>query len=69
MDNTIPGFGVFSLRCGVKALHMDSSQYGFTGGLGIKMYYLGNRSLSIDYAYKTIGILGDIHVYTVGISF
>jgi hypothetical protein len=69
MDNTIPGFGVFSLRGGVKALYMDSSQYGFTGGLGIKMYYLGNRSLSIDYAYKTIGILGDIHVYTVGISF
>ena len=69
MDNTIPGFGVVSLRCGVKALYMDSSQYGFTGGLGIKMYYLGNRSLSIDYAYKTIGILGDIHVYTVGISF
>ena len=69
MDNTIPGFGVFSLKGGVKALYMDSGQYGYTGGLGLKMFYLGNRSLSVDYAFKSMGILGDVHVYTVGFSF
>ena len=69
IDNTIPGFGVFSLKGGVKALYMDSGQYGYTGGLGLKMFYLGNRSLSVDYAFKSMGILGDVHVYTVGFSF
>ena len=69
VDNTIPGFGVFSLKGGMKALYMDSSQYGYTGGLGLKMFYLGNRSLSVDYAFKSMGILGDVHVYTVGLSF
>ena len=69
VDNTIPGFGVFSLKAGMKALYMDSSQYGYTGGLGLKMFYLGNRSLSVDYAFKSMGILGDVHVYTVGVSF
>jgi hypothetical protein len=69
VDNTIPGFGLFSLKAGMKALYMDSSQYGYTGGLGLKMFYLGNRSLSVDYAFKSMGILGDVHVYTVGLSF
>ena len=69
MDNNIPGFGIFSLRGGVKALYMDSPQYGYTGGLGLEMFYVGNRSLSIDYAYKSMGILGDVHAYTVGFSF
>jgi len=69
MDNTIPGFGVFSLKGGIKALFMDSHHYGYTAGLGLKMFYLGNRSLSVDYAFKSMGILGDVHVYTVGFSF
>ena len=69
IDNTIPGFGVFSLKGGMKALYMDSRQYGYTAGLGLKMFYLGNRSLSVDYAFKGMGILGDVHVYTVGFSF
>lgn len=69
IDNTIPGFGVFSLKGGMKALYMDSREYGYTAGLGLKMFYLGNRSLSVDYAFKGMGILGDVHVYTVGFSF
>ena len=69
IDNTIPGFGVFRLKGGMKALYMDSRQYGYTAGLGLKMFYLGNRSLSVDYAFKGMGILGDVHVYTVGFSF
>ena len=68
-DYTIPGFAVFSIKGGLKALFMDSPQYGATSGLGVEMYYLGNRSISIDYAFKSIGILGDVHMYTVGFSF
>ena len=69
MDYTVPGFGVFSLKGGLKALFMDSPQYGATSGLGVEMYYFGNRSISIDYAFKSIGVLGDVHVYTIGFSF
>ena len=69
MDNTIAGFGVFSLRGGMKAIYMDSPQYGYTGGIGFEILYLGNRSISIDYAYKSMGILGDVHAYTVGFTF
>ena len=69
MNNTIPG-GVFSLKGGIKALYMDSREYGYTAGLGLKMFYLGNQSLSVDYAFKGMGILGDIKAYaTVGFLF
>ena len=69
IDNKIPGFGVLSFRGGMKAIFMDSPQYGATGGFGLKMNYLGNRSIQIDYAFKDIGILGNMHAYTIGLSF
>jgi len=69
IDNKIPGFGIFSFRGGLKALFMDSPQYGSTAGFGLKMNYLGNKSVQIDYAYKDIGILGNMHAYTIGFSF
>jgi hypothetical protein len=48
---------------------MDNPEYGYTAGLGLKMFYLGNKFISIDYAYKAIGLLGNVHVYTLGFSF
>ena len=68
-DYTIPGVAVLSVKGGMKALFMDSPQYGATTGVGVEMFYLGNRSVSVDYAFKSIGILGDVHMYTVGFSF
>ena len=47
----------------------DNSDIGFTVGVGAKLFYLGNKSLSIDYTYKTMGILGNVQMYTVGLSF
>ena len=35
----------------------------------LKINYLGNKSIQIDYAYKDIGILGNMHAYTIGFSF
>ena len=69
VDNTIPGFGVFSLRVGLKDLFMDTPQYGTTAVFGIQVNYLGNQSINVDYAYMDIGILGNMHAYTIGISF
>jgi len=80
MRNKIPGFGEFSITGGIKALYMDktgvealyssqNAKYRATGGVGVKLNYLGNRSLTIDYAYKSMGILGNVNAITIGISF
>ena len=69
LDNNIPGVGVFSIRGGVKAIYMDNPEYGYTAGLGLKMFYLGNKFISVDYGYKAIGLLGNVHVYSFGFSF
>jgi len=73
LDNKIPGFGEVSIRAGMKngmnSLTKDNNDLGFTAGVGCKLFYLGNRSLSIDYTYKTMGIFGNIQMYTVGLSF
>ena len=73
LDNKIPGFGVVSLTMGAKtgmnSITEDGSDVGFTFGAGTKMFYLGNKSVSIDYTYKTMGILGNVQIYTVGLSF
>jgi len=73
LDYKIPGFGKVSLRQGMKngmnSLTKDNNDLGFTFGAGVEMLYLGNKSLAIDYTYKTMGIFGNIQIYTVGVSF
>jgi hypothetical protein len=66
---TIPGFGVFSLRSGYKGLYMVDSEYGWTFGFGLLFHYLNNRILKVDYAYRSIGMLGKMHAYTLSLSF
>ena len=56
-------FGSLFKKGGIKALYMDSTQFGPTVGIGIKMNYLGNRTITIDYAYKTMGLLGDVQAF------
>ena len=72
LDNKIPGFGVVSLTMGAKngmnGLTEDDNDVGLTFGAGVKMFYLGNKSISVDYTYKTMGILGNVQVYTIGVS-
>jgi hypothetical protein len=65
----IPGWGELSLRGGYKALFMDESQYGATFGGGILMYITKSSSFQVNYAYKSIGILGNMHSYELGITF
>ncbi len=72
-DNKIPGFGELSLkggfRSGMSNLNSGSNDLSFSAGAGVKMYFLRNRSIGIDYAYKMMGILGNIQTYTVSIAF
>ncbi|HPG38898.1 MAG TPA: PorV/PorQ family protein [bacterium] len=65
----IPAAGKFTLRAGYKGINMQDSQYGLTFGFGIMLYNLGNKSLKLDYSYRDIGLLGNMHTYTVGFLF
>ncbi|MBN2105400.1 PorV/PorQ family protein [bacterium] len=65
----LPGMGELFLRGGYKALFMDKSEYGATFGGGVLIYVTRTSSLQINYAYKSIGILGNMHSYELGINF
>jgi len=66
---TIPGFGILSLRSGYKGFYMIDSEYGWTFGFGLLFHYLNNRALKVDYAYRSIGMLGKMHAYTLSLTF
>jgi len=73
LDYKIPGFGQVSLtsgaKNGMKNINSDGNDFSVSFGLGAKMFYLANKSLSIDYTYKPMGILGNVQMYTIGVSF
>ena len=66
---SIAGIGVLSLRAGYKGLYMVNSQYGWSFGGGLLIYYLNNNSIKIDYAYRDVGLLGKVHAYTISLTF
>lgn len=65
----VPAFGSLYLRGGMKGIYMEDSEYGPTFGGGLLMNLMGNVGLRIDYAYKSVGLLGNFHSYTCGITF
>lgn len=65
----MPGTAKFFLRGGYKGLFLDKSQYGFAIGGGLLKYIGGNMAIKVDYGFRDIGILGNVHSYTVGILF
>jgi len=65
----VPGFGDFSLRAGYKGLFMVDSNYGPTFGGGMKFYLSSTMAVNIDYAYRSLGVLGDVHATSVGLAF
>ena len=64
-----PGFGDFALRAGYKGLFLTDNYYGPTFGGGLNFYLAPNLSANIDYAYRTLGVLGDIHCTSFGVRF
>jgi len=48
---------------------MNEPQFGLTGGLGLEWNFLNNRKIIVDYAYKTMGILGNVHATTISLNF
>ena len=65
----VPAFGSLYLRGGYKGLFMEDSYYGPTFGGGVFLNLMGNVGLRLDYAYKNVGLLGNFHTYTCGITF
>ena len=65
----IPGAGHFFVRAGYRGYYMDESEYGMTYGAGFHLTMLGNNLLKMDYAYKSVGLLGYSSIFTLGVTF
>jgi hypothetical protein len=63
------GAGEFAVRAGYKGLQMVDSEYGLALGFGVTLNYIKNNALTIDYSYRRIGLLGNMHAYSLGILF
>ena len=65
----IPNAGTFYLRGGYKALFMDQSEYGMSLGGGVEWRMMQNLAFKVDYSYRTVGILGNSHAYSLSVKF
>jgi hypothetical protein len=66
---TIPTFGKINLRGGYKALFMEDSQFGLSLGMGVQTDLLFNIGLKAEYAYRDIGVLGNVNSFGVSVMF
>lgn len=66
---SVPSFGEFFLRGGYKALGLKDSEFGPTFGGGLVMRVAPTLAIKVDYAYRSVGLLGNIHCYTFGVMF
>ena len=62
-----PSFGKLFLRGGYKGLFMEDSQYGASFGMGLQIDMMSNQSIKVEYAYRSLGILGGVQ--SMGVSF
>ena len=65
---TMPSFGSFYIRSGYKGLFMARTEYGMSYGFGIDMR-LAKMGLTVDYAFRDIGLLGSVHAYSLSFLF
>jgi hypothetical protein len=66
---TLKDLGKVSLRTGYKALGMPESQYSMTYGIGVQTDLFGDHDLKVDYAYRAMGILGNVQSLGVSLLF
>jgi len=64
---TTPGKVKLFVRGGYKALFMVKSESGFSAGAGFTMFMLHNTGIKMEYAFRDVGVLGNVN--SVGISF
>jgi len=66
---TLQDLGKVSLRTGYKGLGMPDSQYSMTYGIGVQTDLFADHGLKVDYAYRTMGILGNAQSLGVSLLF
>ena len=59
---------MFSLRGGYKSLLLTDSEEGLCAGGGLK-YPIAGTDIRLDYAYHSFGILNDVQMLSIGLSF
>ncbi|MFH1196619.1 MAG: PorV/PorQ family protein [bacterium] len=64
-----PTFGKVILRGGYKALFMENSQYGFSFGIGVRTDMLFNTGVKLEYAYRDVGLLGNVNSFGISLLF
>lgn len=57
------------IRAGSKAMFMADREEDYTLGAGVKYPISGLSNLTIDYAFELMNHLGEIHKFTLGLSF
>jgi hypothetical protein len=62
-------FGKLFLRGGYKGLFMSNNQFGLTSGFGMEIYMIGNKSMSLDYSFQDIKVLGNTQSFSMKMSF
>lgn len=65
----VPGLGKLFLRGGYRALFLEDSEFGPTFGVGISKQYMNNRNVLIDFAYRDVGLLGVVPMFSATIGF
>jgi len=60
---------MFTLRAGYNSLFTGDFEKGLTLGVGLSYRLLGTATLKIDYAYKDFGVLNEVQMFTLGLSF
>ena len=63
LDNTI------FVRGGLKSMLMTDRDENYTFGAGVNYPVSGMTDITVDYAYELFNNLGDIHKFTLGITF
>jgi len=64
---SMPGVAQIFLRGGYRGLFMENSEFGPTFGFGFLLQALHQKGIQFDYAYRTLGMLGNTNV--MGFSF
>lgn len=64
-----PGLGRLFLRGGYRSLFLQHSEFGPTFGVGLSREYLNNRAIQLDFAYRDVGVLGVVPMFSAAIGF
>jgi len=63
-----PGFGSFFLRAGYRGLFLKDSEFGPSYGAGF-LLRMGAVGMKVDFAYRTVGLLGNTQCFNLAFQF